>query len=126
MAAKTPVSAGTAGYVDQVRGVYTGARGSAESILSVGTISNNRLRFRQLIFFFSDIDDGDTWTSGIPGIQAVFWSGDTEATDAVNAVLTTAATGEITFETTSTSNLSGFVLLMIDDGNDPARGFRAI
>lgn len=125
MAAKTPVSAGTAGYVDQVRGVYTGVRDSAESILSVGTVSNARNRFRQLIFYFSDIDDGDTWASGIQNIQAVFWSGDTEATDAVNAVLTN-ADGTITFETTSTSNLSGFVLLMIDEPNDPARGFRAI
>lgn len=123
MAAKTPVSAGTAGYVDKVRGVYTGVRASAEAILSVGTNNNNRLRFRQLIFYFSDIDDGDTWASGIANIKAVFWSGDAEGGDAVNAVLTN-ADGTITFETTATSDLNGFVLLMIDD-DDAAHGFSA-
>lgn len=122
MAAKTPVSAGTTGYVDAVRGVWTGARGSAEVIQTVGTLSNNRTRFRQLIYYFSDIDDGDTWTSGLPNIQACFWSGDTEAGDACNAVLTTAATGVITFETVSTSDISGYLLVMLDT-DDTAHGF---
>lgn len=121
MAAKTPVAVGTAGYVDRVRGVYTGVRASAEAILTVGTNNNNRLRFRQLIFYFSDIDDGDTWASGIQNIQAVFWSGDAEAGDACNAVLTN-ADGTITFETVATNDVNGFVLLMIDDA-DSAHGF---
>lgn len=120
MAAKTPVAAGTAGYVDQIRGVYTGVRASTEAILSVGTVDNNRTRFRQLIRYFSDIDDGDTWASGISGIKAVFWSGDAEAGDACNAVLTD-ADGTITFETVTTSNVNGFVLLMIES-DDPSHG----
>lgn len=120
MAAKTPVAAGTAGYVDKVRGVYTGVRASTEALIAVGTVSNTRNRYRQMIFYFDNIDDGDTWASGIQNIKAVFWSGDAEAGDAVNAVLTN-ADGTITFETTATSDLNGWVLLMIDD-QDPAHG----
>ncbi len=121
MAAKTPVSAGTAGYVDKVRGVYTGVRAATDAILTVGTVDNNRLRFRQILFYFSDIDDGDTWASGIQNIKAVFWMGDTANGDACNAALTN-ADGTITFETVSTSDVNGWVLLMIDDG-DSAHGF---
>ena len=125
MAAKTPVSAGTAGYVDQIRGVYTGVLGSSETFIADGTLSNNRLRYRSLIFYFADIDDGDTWASGIQNIAAVFWQGGVEGTSAVNATLSN-ADGTITFFTNSVSNLTGFVLLLIDETNDPARGFRAI
>lgn len=120
MAAKTPVAAGTAGYVDKVRGIYTGVRASAEALIAVGTVSNTRNRYRQMIFYFDNVDDGDTWASGIQNIKAVFWSGDAEAGDAVNAVLTN-ADGTITFETTATSDLNGWVLLFIDD-QDSAHG----
>jgi len=124
MAPKTPVAAGTAGYVDRTRGLYTGVRAGSEGILAVGAIED-RTALRTQIFYFDNIDDGDIWTSNITGIKAAFWSGETEATDAVNAVLTTAATGAITFETTATSDLAGFVLLFIDSPN-PADGLRAL
>lgn len=121
MAAKTPVAAGTTGYVDKIRGLYTGVRAAAEALLAVGTIDNNRTRYRQLLFYFSDIDDGDTWASGIQGIKGVFWSGDTANGDACNASLTN-ADGTILFETVATSDVNGWVLLFIDD-NDSAHGF---
>lgn len=121
MAAKTPVAAGTAGYVDKIRGVYTGVRAAAEAILTVGSIDNNRTRFRQLLYYFSDIDDGDTWASGIANIKAVFWMGDTANGDACNASLNN-ADGTILFETVSTSDVNGWVLLFIDD-QDSAHGF---
>lgn len=120
MAAKTPVAAGTAGYVDKVRGVYTGVRAAAEAILTVGSVSNTRNRYRQMVFYFADIDDGDTWASGIQNIKAVWWMGDTANGDACNAALTN-ADGTITFETVATSDVNGWVLLMIDD-TDPAHG----
>jgi hypothetical protein len=124
LAAKTPVAAGTAGYVDKVRGVYTGVRGSTEALIAVGTVSNTRNRYRQMVFYFDNIDDGDTWASGIQNIKAVFWSGDAEAGDACNAVLTV-ADGTITFETVATSDVNGWVLLFIDD-QDPAHGMSQI
>lgn len=120
MAAKTPVAAGTAGYVDKIRGLYTGVRAAAEAILTVGSIDNNRTRFRQMVFYFSDIDDGDTWASGIQGIKACWWMGDTANGDACNVSLTN-ADGSILFETVATSDVNGWVLLMIDD-QDSAHG----
>lgn len=114
MPAKTPVAAGTAGYVDITRGMYTGVRTSAQALLAVGTLDDNRNKYRTVIRYFADIDDGDTWASGILGIKAVFWAGDAEGGDACNAVLTN-ADGTITFETVSTSNVNGWVLLFIDD-----------
>jgi hypothetical protein len=124
LAAKTPVAAGTAGYVSKTRGVYTGVRAVGEAILTVGTISNTRNRYRQLVFYFADIDDGDTWASGIQNIKACWWMGDTTNGDACNAALTN-ADGTITFETVSTSDVNGWVLLMIDD-QDPAHGYSQI
>lgn len=120
MAAKTPVAAGTAGYVDKVRGLYTGVRAAAETLIAVGTVSNTRNRYRQMVFYFDNVDDGDTWASGIQNIKACFWSGDAEGGDAVNAVLTD-ANGTITFETTATADTNGWLLLMIDD-QDSAHG----
>lgn len=120
MGAITPVAAGTAGYVDKVRGMYTGAQTGGQALLSVGSIDNNRTRFRQLMFYFATIADGDTWASGIAGIKGAFWHGDTDNADPCN-VSTTDLVGNIVFETGgATSN--GWVLLFIDSEMGAASG----
>lgn len=121
MPAKTPVLAGTVGYVDKVRGIYTGVRPLAtDALLTVGSIDNNRLRFRQLLYYFADLDDLDTWASGILGIKGLFWSGDT-LTDQANAALSN-ADGTVTFSTPVAGNANGWLLVLIDSDN-PAHGF---
>ena len=122
MAAVTPVTAGTAGYVDRSRGLYVGVRASSEAILTVGTLSNDRSRFETIVVYFASIADGDTWASGIPGIKAAFWSGDANDADLANATLTDAATGTITFQTGTTVN--GFLLLFVESGQSAALGGR--
>lgn len=105
MAAKTPVTTrSTAGYVDPGLGVYGGvATGTNNLVSDVDEHLVNRNGLKLSIFYFgpsasaNDIDDGDTWTSNIPGIKAVAWQGADIADDCVAATLTTAATGVITF-----------------------------
>jgi hypothetical protein len=113
MAAKTPTVAGSANYIDAIRGLQIGPIATSEAYLANGSVSQDRNSFITELYYFSNIDDGDTWASGINGIKAAFWQGETAATDAVNVSVTDAA-GNLFFETNSVSDLSGWVLLFID------------
>jgi len=99
MAAKTPVTTTTtAGYVVPALGVYGGVNAVNAALITNGTHTANRLGLKMGIYYFSDVDDTDTWTSNIPNIVAVAWQADQANTDKVGASLTTAATGVITFD----------------------------
>jgi hypothetical protein len=124
MAAKTPVSVGTTGHVDPDRGIYTHTGAATEVVLTNGSKDDNRLRFIQKIYYFSDIDDGDTWASGIAGIKACFWMGDDVDTDA--ACASAAATGVVTFETAAASDINGWLLLFIDPITSGLSGLRQL
>ncbi len=113
MAAITPAAAGTANYIDPIRGLATGVVTAGESYLVEGTVVATRLTFITELYYFNSVGDGDTWASGISGIQAAFWQGDANGADAASATLDTAA-GSIEFETNGGSALSGWVLLFID------------
>lgn len=98
MAAKTPTAFGTSGYVDPQRSLYGGVATATNNLLSdVDQHIPDALGLKLSRFHFSDIDDGDTYTSGIPGIVAVAFQAEDIGDDHVAATLTTAATGEITF-----------------------------
>jgi len=113
MAAKTPVSYGTAGWVDPILGAYVGPIATSEDYLTDGTYDPfARSKYTQREVFFSDIDDGDTWASGLPIVKC-YWCGDEGVADACQA--SADANGLVTFETVSTSNISGFLLMLLDD-----------
>ena len=76
MAAKTPSGRGDTGYVDIDRGVH------GESNINT-TLLKEGLKHR--IFAFSDLDDTDTWASGIDGIQMLACHTTTD--DAVRATV---------------------------------------
>jgi hypothetical protein len=99
MAAKTPLTTrGTAGYVEPYLGVYGGVCALADNIKS-GTAEHlaNRNGLKLSIWFFTDVDNADTWTSGIKGVKACAWQGADPDDDGGAVSLVTAATGEIGF-----------------------------
>ncbi len=116
MAAKTPnVAVGDTGFVDLLRGLFTGVTTVGQDLVTDGVKVQSRLNYTQELYYFADIDDADTWASGIPGIQACFWQTDEGATvaDAVSAHLS-ALDGTITFKAASGGNGKGWLLLLID------------
>jgi hypothetical protein len=124
MPAKTPATAtSTAGYVDPQRGYYGGELATTETVLANATKANDRLNLIQEQYYFDDVDDTDTWTSGIAGIKQVAWIGNDVDVDVATASLTTAATGVITFQT-SASNIKGWVVIWIDPAvSGPRSGY---
>jgi len=99
MAAITPVTTkSTAGYVDPKKGLYGGVCALADNIKS-GTAEHlsNRQGLFTSIFFFSDVDNADTWTSGLPAVKACFWQGCDPDDDGGACSLLVAATGQIGF-----------------------------
>jgi hypothetical protein len=56
------------------------------------------------VYYFDDVDDTDTWTSGIPNIAAVAWQADQDTVDDVGARLITQATGVVRFDASSADN----------------------
>ncbi len=113
MAAKTPATVGTSGYVDPIDQVYVGPLTTAQGYIANGSIMYKG-KYTWRTVYFADIDDGDTWdASGIgASIVAAFWQPDA-LPDAVSALVD--AANLVTFETTSTSNLNGWLHLLIDD-----------
>lgn len=106
MAAKTPNTTTTNnGYVDPLRGI----RGHHASDVHASGTTDQREGLRHTVWFFgpsdseNDVDDTDTWTSGIPGIAAVAWQASRSA-DEVSALVTDKATGEITFGAASANS----------------------
>lgn len=112
MAAKTPATGPeTTGYVDPHRGVWTGESDS-NSMLSNGKIAPGREGMRLQIFFFDgNIDNLDTWTSGISNIRAVAWQPETGTTDHAAAFLFTQSTGAIGF-VTENNGISGWLWVL--------------
>lgn len=119
MAAKTPVSdRSTAGFTDAtVPSVFGGVNAVDASLITQGTHHGNAGGFKLRIFHFADIDDADTWTSGISGIIAVAWQPDEADTDKVGATLTTADSttqplgGVITFDAEN-ANSTGWLWVL--------------
>jgi len=112
MAAKTPLTTtSTAGYVVPSQGIYGGVNAANAAMTTNGTHHASRQDLRLSIFYFTDIDDTDTWTSNIPGIVAVAWQANQADTDKVGATLTTAATGVITFDAQN-ANSAGWLWVL--------------
>ncbi len=104
MAAATPVSQGTAGFVVPGASVY-GAGSTASTTTNnlrsdVDTHYSNRNGLKFSIFFFAGITNatGDAWASAIPGIVALAWQGADATDDAGVPILTSPSAGTIQFE----------------------------
>ena len=63
------------------------------------------IRYRKLKHRVWDltIEDTNTWTSGIQGLEYVAWEADGSG-DEASVVITTVATGVVTFQTPGTEN----------------------
>ena len=123
---RTPVAAGTAGFVDVTRGLPEASDAPAVTdVISTGyTLSSNRSRYITRLYFFNDIDDGDSWLSGITGIKFVMYAGDDADVDLGNATLTSAS-GAITFQAATTAQ-QAWVLLFIDPAESGLSGVRGL
>ena len=117
MAAITPVASNGAGGVDLQRGLFTGTIAVGDDLLTDGTAVNTRTNFVLEVRYFADVDDDDTWASGILGIQGVAVQIDEGRTvvDAFTANLET-ANGLIRFKATDTSDNAGkgWLWILID------------
>ncbi len=113
MASKTPATSATSGYVEPTDGLWVAVGAAASARLALGKAIASRSGLATSIFYFADIDDGDTWDAAPPRCVASFWSGDTGDSDAANVTVTTAAgqNSQLTFETNGESNLNGWVLV---------------
>ncbi|GAG32180.1 unnamed protein product [marine sediment metagenome] len=113
MPAKTPVMDNTtAGYtVPMIPSVRGGVNAVNADLITNGTHKANGNDLKWQNYYFSDIDDTDTWTSNIPNIFAVAWQGDQVDTDRVAATVTTAATGIVTFGAEN-ANSKGWLWVM--------------
>ncbi len=116
MAAITPVASDGAGGVDVYRGLYTGEISSSESMLVEGVRVNTRPNFiLEIVHFAAGVNTGDTWTSNIAGIQAVAYQQNIGSAENVAAILTTQASGLITFITDDDApGNEGWLWLLID------------
>ncbi len=109
MAAITPVASTGTGGVDVTRGVYTGEIAAGEDLITDGVQSSTRNNYVLEIYYFADVDDDDTWTSNIAGIQGVALQIDEGRTvvDGFCAILETAASGLIRFKASDVSDNAG-------------------
>jgi hypothetical protein len=125
MAAKTPVSAGTAGFVDPIRGCPEApTTPNKTDVISTGySLTSNRTRYITEMYYFNDIDNDDEWASGITGIQIAFWAPDEDLSDAsaAAAVKLNGAAGAVAWECAAADTL-GYLLLIID----PTEGGRSV
>ncbi len=113
MAAKLPVVAGAANYIDPIRALNTGVITSAQTLNANGTLVTERSTYiTELYYFDATISNGDTWASGISGIKAAFWQADDVSQDECSVTLGD-ANGQIDFATSGTL-VSGYLLLFID------------
>jgi hypothetical protein len=117
MAAKTPVAVGTAGYVDPIRGCPEAPSSAAKTdVISTGyTLGTNRSRFVTRMFYFNDIDNDDTYASGLTGVKIAFWAPDEDLADAssASAVKLASDAGSIAWENAAADTL-GYLLLFVD------------
>jgi hypothetical protein len=98
MAAITPVTQGTTGYIHPDLGVWGGVCAIGDNIRTdTAEPLANRKGLRLSIWYFATVDDADYWTSNLKGVKACAWQGFDATDDCGAATLTTAATGVITF-----------------------------
>jgi len=98
MPLKVPITnPSTSGYVDPHRGFFDGA--IATDFLTDSSAALGLEGLRHQVFFFDNIDNTDTWISGIRQIRFVAWQGDRAATDLAFVALTNSAFGILTFTT---------------------------
>lgn len=119
MPAQTPATSATAGYVDPIRGLYTGPVALTETVLANATRISDRSKLRtKLVYFSGAVSDGDTYAAP-SGVKAVFTSeNDPNGATHCNATITSGST--VTFD--CTGNVTGIWLLMFIDSDDPAQG----
>ena len=103
MGAITPnMDRSVAGFVDSRMGLFGGVAAVTDNLnTEVNQRISNRNNLELLIFHFSDIDSADTWPSGISNIVAMAWQPEDPVDDRVRPVLTTQATGVVTFVSTN-------------------------
>ncbi len=112
------------GYVDPLRGIYTGIVTAGQNILDDATKVQDRLNFTSEIIFVTAIQDNETLALGIPGIVAVFFAVDEGQTtaDPTSAHLDDAA-GTIRFKVEGSATSSGWLLIFIDPVIGRNRGY---
>jgi hypothetical protein len=134
MAAKAPAIKGETGFMDPLRGMFfdvdaNGGLSAADVISTIANRKGGREGLKVGIWYFADIDDGDTWdgtstdTNGAvlaPPKKPVacYWRGDDISGDQANAYVSTVSgpTGDatITFQTAA-ANKAGWLLVFFHD-----------
>ena len=112
------------GYVDPIRGLYTGKVTAGQNILDDGVYVRDRANYTTEIIFITAIADNETLQLGIPGIKAVFFAVDEgqSTADACNAHID-ADSGLIRFKVEASATASGWLLLFIDPSVSHRAGF---
>ena len=113
MPEKTPTTTkSTAGYVDPRKGVFGGVTtGTGNLNTLVNQRISNRLGLQLLIFHFTSMSNGDTWTSNIKNIVAVAMQPEDANDDGSTAFLTAQTTGTITIQ--AGTSTSGWLWIMV-------------
>ena len=133
MAAKTPVSQGTAGYCHPWEEVVghdlTSNVLEAADVLSVAVgveaeaARHDRRDAALWIGYFADIDDGDTFASGFKDVIGVAWQADGQnEVDIANATCLDGRTGTITFDTNTASDQKGWLWILMKRSSNPNVG----
>jgi hypothetical protein len=111
-------SSATTGYVPSTS-LYVGAVASGTLLTTAGAADpptanvRGHEGYRTETFHFTDVNNGDTWTSNIPNIRQVFWCGDDDTDDWVCPRLTTQATGVVRFGTDNAASANAGWLLVL-------------
>ena len=92
MAAVTPTARGTLGHVG--KGIFGGDGTTTDNRKDAGTHFPDRSGMQLSIYHFTDIDNAETWTSGIMNAYSVAWQCEDAADDAVALVLLSSATAQ--------------------------------
>lgn len=125
MAAVTPVSATTTGAVDKTRGLWgASAITTSQVITTTGSkLEHGRTNLITELYYFTGVNDADTWASGITGIKACFTMGDDADGDKVTCAWS--AAGTITFDSENAS-ADFWLLLFIDPSVGGRSGLKPI
>lgn len=109
MAERTPASVGDTGYCP-TRSVFTGLVAGGAAVSTNGKIQPH-LGMALDVYYFPDVDDGDTWDSGITTIECIAWQGDDLTGDNGAAGVTTRA-GLVTFSTPAAGGQKGWLWVL--------------
>ena len=78
MAAKTPVSQGTTGYVS-LNGAYSNVVAGGTTVLAQDTVIPNIANLKWQRFYFTALDDDDTFACPVKYPLFALWEGSSEA-----------------------------------------------